>query len=194
MSQAGAGRGLTVRYVLPLLLPLAAALAGLLTEAARRMRGGVAAAALAVGLLLVFNVSGYFLPGSAVRRRWEEGRDADARLVTFLDEQGIDVVCGDYWSAYPVNFLSREKVRAVPFQSDVDYYGYELAMPDVPHRWAVVGRSYEDLERLAVRAGFSGAIAKLGDRTFAFVPEENPPQTPATNDLLRRFREAFFAP
>jgi hypothetical protein len=77
---------------------------------------------------------------------------------------------------------------------DVDYYGYERAMPDVPHRWAVVGRSHEGLERLAVRAGFPGAIAKLGEEQFAFVPEENPPKTPATNDFLRRFRDAFFSP
>jgi hypothetical protein len=194
ISDAGARRGLTVRYVLPLLLPLAAALAGLLAAGARRVRGGAAIGALAVGLLLVFNVSGYFLPGSAARRRWEEGRDADARLVAFLDEQGIDVVCGDYWSSYPVNFLSKEKVRAVPFERDVDFYGYEPAMPDIPHRWAVVGHSYEGLERLAARAGFSGAIAKLGEEQFAFVPEENPPNTPTTNELLRRFRDAFFSP
>ncbi len=159
------------------------------------MRVGAAASALAVGALLVFNVSGYFLPGSAARQRWEEGRDADARLVAFLAEQDIDVVCGDYWSAYPVNFLSKEKVRAVPFESDVDYYGYEAAMPDVPHRWAVVGRSYEGLERLAVRAGFSGAIAKLGDETGSRSSRRRTRRnTPATNELLRRFRDAFFSP
>ena len=191
VSEAGARRGLTVRYVLPLLLPLAAALGGLLAALARRSRLAAAAVLLAV---LAFNVSGYFLPGSPARRRWEERREADTRLVAFLAEQGIDVVTGDYWSAYPMNFLTRERVRAVPFQPGVDFYAYEAAMPDVPHRWAVLGRSYADLERLAVRAGFSGAIAKLGEERFAFVPEENPPKTPATNDLLGRFREAYFSP
>src|SRR5262249_38812998 len=98
LSEAGEGRGLTVRYVLPLYIPLAIA-AGLLLETLWR-RARLAAVLVAL-LLVLFQVSGYYLPWTPQRRYLRDLLRQDAELVRFLDKNQIRWICGNYWVVYP---------------------------------------------------------------------------------------------
>ena len=184
VSAAGLARGLTVRYVLPLYLTLAAALALLLAAVARRSR--TAAAALGA-TVLVFNVAGAFLPGTDARRLWEAKRQADEKLIAFLEEHRIDVVFGDYWAAYPVNFLSKERIRAVPFERDADFYDVEKRLPAGPAFCAVVARTRGELERFSRRASEPGVVTEVGLESFVLIADG------ATDPraLVSRLREAW---
>jgi len=187
VSAAGMARGLTVRYVLPLYLTLAAALALLLAAVARRSR---AAAAALVALVLAFNVAGYYLPGSAERRLWQKRRDADAEVIAFLSESGIEAVTGDYWVAYPMNFLSSRRIAGIPFQQNADFYGIEESLGAHPLRWAVLAHTRAQLESLIAWTGTSGLLVEVAYDSWAFIPERNSEPAPA---FLSRFREAWRA-
>jgi len=188
VSAAGQTRGLTVRYILPLHLTLAAALALLLAAVARRSR---AAAAALGALVLVFNVAGYYLPGSAERRLWEKRRGADAEVIAFLSESGIEAVTGDYWVAYPVNFLSSRRIAGIPFQEGADFYGIEASLGARPLRWAVLAHTRAQLEPLIGRTGTPGLLVEVAYDSWAFIPESNPE---LARSFLPRFRTAYFAP
>ncbi|HEX7603808.1 MAG TPA: glycosyltransferase family 39 protein [Polyangiaceae bacterium] len=187
VSAAGLARGLTVRYVLPLHLTLAAALALLLAAVARRSR--TAAAALGA-MVLVFNVAGAFLPGTDARRLWEAKRQADEKLIAFLEEHQVDVVFGDYWVAYPVNFLSRERIRAVPFQEDADFYDIERRLPARPMRCGIVAGTRDELERLSRRASRSGVVTEVGLDSFVLIANGGATDPRA---FLGRLRKAWAA-
>ena len=65
-------------------------------------------------------------------------------------------VCGEYWTVYPVNFLSGERIRAVPFQRLFDFYGYGRTLPAAAGKLALLGRDGKDLAGWAARAGLPG--------------------------------------
>ena len=171
LSGAGGMRGLTVRYVLPAFFVLPAALALAVVAAARRARAAAGLGAVAVCAVLTFNVSTYFLPGTDARRLWEAKRQADEKLIAFLGQHRIDVVFGDYWAAYPVNFLSRERIRAVPLQEGADFYDVEKRLPTGPALCAVVARSREELERFSRRASQPGVVTEVGAESFVLIGE-----------------------
>ena len=190
VSGAGEMRGLTVRYVFPafLLLPFALSLA--VTTAARRSRALAALGAVAIAAVLTFNVSGYFLPGSAARRLWERRRDADSDVLAFLDERGVDAVTGDYWVAYPFNFLSRRRIAAVPFQHGADFYDVEGSLDARARRWAVLAHTRGELESLIRWTGDSGLLVEAAYDSWVFIPERNEQPAPA---FLSRYRTAFLS-
>jgi hypothetical protein len=188
VSGAGGMRGLTVRYVLPAFFVLPAALALAAAAAARRGRLAAAFAAAAVCIVLVFNVSVYFLPGSAPRRLWEKKRDADSEVIAFLEERGIEAVSGDYWDAYPVNFLSTRRIAGVPFQQAGDFYGIEGSLGTRALRWAVVGNTRAQIERLISFTGDSGLLVEVAFERWVFIPEAN---VQAAAPFLSRYRSAF---
>jgi hypothetical protein len=171
LSGAGQMRGLTVRYVLPAFPVLPAALALAVAAAARTARSSAGLGALAVSAVLAFNVSAYFLPGTEARRLWERKRQADERLIAFLDAHRIDAVFGDYWAAYPVNFLSKERIRAVPIQRGADFYEFEKGLAAGPARCAVVARTREELERFSRRASQPGVVTEVGVESFVLIAE-----------------------
>ena len=188
LSGAGAMRGLTVRYVLPVFFFLPAALALAAAAAARASKAGAILAAAAICAVLAFNVSGYFLPGSAARRLWEKRREADSDLVAFLSERGVQAVTGDYWSAYPMNFLSAGRIAGVPFQGEADFCSIERSLDARPLRWAVVGLTRSELERLVPWTGDSGLLAEVGLERWVFIPEIGSQTAP---EFLSRYRPAF---
>jgi hypothetical protein len=188
LSGAGGMRGLTVRYVLPAFFFLPAALALAAVAAARIGRLAGALAGAAVCTVLVFNVSVYFLPGSAPRRLWEKRRDADSEVIAFLGERGIEAVAGDYWNAYPVNFLSARRIAGVPFQAGGDFYGIEASLRDRALRWAVVGNSRAEIERLISWTGDSGLLVEVAFERWVFIPETN---VAAAAPFVSRYRSAF---
>jgi hypothetical protein len=190
VSAAGEMRGLTVRYILPLFLLMPAAAAVLAEKALRRGPATGALAAAGLAAILVFNVAGYYLPGSAERRLWEKRRDADAEVIAFLSESGIEAVTGDYWVAYPVNFLSSRRIAGIPFQQDADFYGIEASLGARPLHWAVLAHTRAQLESLIAWTGTSGLLVEVAYDSWAFIPESNP--EPAAT-FSSRFRTAYFA-
>ncbi len=172
VSEAGLSRGLTVRYILPLYL-LAPPLLALLVQAVGR-RSRPAAAALAAAVL-AFNLAGT-LAGEPNRQSMEEVARNDQRLVRFLEEQRIGAVLGGYWTVYPVNFLSRERILAIPCRADHDHHGIREKWRG-RMRWALVAPSEfrGQLEALASAAGLRGRIEPVEPFYAVFLPAGSPP-------------------
>jgi len=187
LSGAGQMRGLTVRYVLPAFLVLPAALALAVAAAARTARAAAVLGAVAVCAVLTFNAFSYFLPGSVARQLWEKRRDADTEVIAFLSESGIEAVTGDYWVAYPVNFLSSRRIAGIPFQQDGDFYDIEASLGARPLRWAVLAQTRAPLESLIAWTGTSGLLVEVAYDRWVFIPEGNPEPAPS---FLSRFRDA----
>ncbi|HEX5414195.1 MAG TPA: glycosyltransferase family 39 protein [Chloroflexota bacterium] len=98
------------RYLLPLyaLVPVAAVYWAKLW----RYRATVAAAVL--GMILLFNVTGYlrFIPDLA--GPFIDGQPVhtgDAALAQLLESQGVHTLYADYWLSYPIAFHSQEGVK-----------------------------------------------------------------------------------
>jgi hypothetical protein len=182
LSEAGRTPGPTTRYLL-FVLPLLSACLGLLLA---RLSLRSLPLALALGLAIAsFDLSSYsLLPGSALRRRLEASAEADARFVSFLEGRRIASVIGDYWTVYPVNFLSHERVLGVPTIAAADWYRYEERLPAGSSAWALASWWPEELGRLARRAGADGETLEAAPGTYVLVPRG--PDTP--REALARFR------
>jgi hypothetical protein len=134
----------------------------------------------------LFDVSAYaLLPGRALRRRLEEGAAADARFVRFLDERGVTAVLGNYWTAYPVNFLSKERIRGVPVNPSPDWYDYAGRLPERPARWAIASWWSDERDALARTVGVPGEAAEPAPGTYVFLPHDPSPPREALARLRR---------
>lgn len=183
-SAAGSAPGPNARYVL-FLFPLFAASMGLLF--ARLSLRSVPVAVAAVLCAATFNVSTYhFLPTHPRRESMQRAAQSDARLVPFLEQRGVAVVFGDYWTVYPLNFLSTERVIGVPTQRDHDHYNYERRIAAGPQRWALMAWWREDLARLVERTGARGQSIEAAPGTYVFLPDEGT----SARDTLERLRQA----
>jgi Dolichyl-phosphate-mannose-protein mannosyltransferase len=180
-SRAGELRGPTVRYILLLHLVLAA-MAGLLL--ARVWRSSRIVAGALVLLVLAFNFAVYSLPGTPERLRWQANGKRDSVLIAALRQNGVELVYGNYWVVYPLNFLTREAIRGIPAQAQDDHYGYAARLDWNARRWAVVSGDRLELEAWAAELGWSGRILEAG--SFVFLPSRNPPGFPLP--VLERFR------
>ncbi len=180
-SRAGELRGLTVRYIL-LLYPVLAAMVGLLL--ARVWRSSRIVAVALVLLVLAFNFSVYSLPGTPQRLRWQANSKRDSALIAALRQNGVELVYGNYWIVYPLNFLTRETIRGIPAQAHDDHYGYATRLDWNARRWAVVSGDRLELEAWAAELGWGGRILEAG--CFVFLPSRNPPGFPF--QVLERFR------
>ena len=173
LSNFGGERGQTVRYVLPLWPVIAGALALMTRDLLRVTRTG---AAIAVAVLLAFNLSAYAWPGSEARRDWEEDMRGDAELVALLQQGGIEWVFGDYWTVYPINFLSERRIRGVPRQPSWDYLGYREQLPKGSVQpWALVARTAEEMDDWIQRTGLTGRRLSIDGGFVLFLPSA-PPQ------------------
>jgi Dolichyl-phosphate-mannose-protein mannosyltransferase len=196
VSAAGGVEGETVRYVLPagLAAPLLlAALWGRLSRLGKAGRlsdvGGIAGDALLV-LVLVVNASGYRLPGSPRRslERWQ-ARSED-HLLYLLEQRRVAWVFGGYWDVYSLNFLSGERIKAVPDWSWADYHGYERSLGGSPAPLALVSRHRGQAAAWAKRAGLRGELVDVNDTFEAFFPIPDPPTAESPAALIARLREA----
>jgi dolichol-phosphate mannosyltransferase len=168
VSAAGETRGLTERYVLPVFFLCVTAL-GALTHAAWKRSRSIAIGVMAV--VLVFNAAGYFLPWTIERRYFRDLLDEDRKVTAYLENQSVRWICGNYWIVYPVNFSSRERILAIPFEADNDHYGYAGRLPVQPVRWAVVARDVVWLRRWMTLAGVRGRIFRVGAGYHVFRPD-----------------------
>jgi hypothetical protein len=158
-SSSGTFPGPTVRYVLPLAFVFAAAL-GLATDfVGRRNRLAMLTVAMPV---LAFNLSGYYWPWTEQRLEWRKNARSDQNLIAFLEKQKIGFVLGEYWTAYPVNFLSTLTVRGIPLQPQFDFYRIGDTLPARAPRFALISRNDGEIRLWASRIGIRGQISEVG--------------------------------
>jgi 4-amino-4-deoxy-L-arabinose transferase-like glycosyltransferase len=189
-SAAGQVRGISVRYVLPLYFVVPGMLAVLLSLAAARSRALAVALAAAV---LLFNATAYHWPGRDSREAWRAEARHDDQLVAWLRSHGVTAVFGGYWTSYPINFLSREEILALPCASDHYDYGGRRP-PGRLYRWALVSARPAELERWAARAGLAGSPHLVAPGRGVFLPAGNPADPAAQERLLERLEETCEIP
>jgi 4-amino-4-deoxy-L-arabinose transferase-like glycosyltransferase len=180
-SAAGETRGYTVRYVLPLYIPLAVGV-GLLTNVVWQ-RSRLMAVVLA-GLLVVFDLSGYYFPWTAQRHHLRDHLRLDADVVRFLETNQIRWVCGNYWVVYPFVFESGRTVLGIPSVAEYDHYGFAQELPARPGRWALVGRDRGWLRKWVGKTGLRGQIVAVGTGYSVFIPDGREEQTRSTQKTL----------
>jgi Dolichyl-phosphate-mannose-protein mannosyltransferase len=190
VSAAGSDRGLPVRYLLPLYLVVPALLAPPLALLASRSRVVAAACAAAI---LTFNLAGANLPGTNARRLLETAARQDDQLLAFLQAQHVGALAGSYWKVYPIAFLSRERILALPMQENHDHYHFADRLNAAPLRWALVAWNPEELAAWTAHAGLRGSVHRVSPAATVFLPEPNPPAVaPAAFNL--RLEAAFNQP
>lgn len=174
LSAVGAERGQPVRYTL-LCYFAAAAAAGLAFEASRGAWRVLAAGAL--GAVLAFNAMGLRLPGSPYRESLRHSGQAEAKVLTFLEQNHVEVVWGHAFWTFPLNFLSHERIRAVPYQTAADHFYYGQRLPVRPRPWALYSVIPGEVEEWAERAKVSGTVLDFGYEHRLFLPSPNPPSS-----------------
>jgi dolichol-phosphate mannosyltransferase len=185
-SEVGSLGGMTVRYILPLYLLVPGLLAVLLARLGRLWRP--LPWALGAALVCLY-LGGATLPGTAARRIWAANKLSDERLLAELDRQHVDAVTGSFWTVYPLRFLSRERLGAVPLDDDPQHLGPEfLGTPAPPPRWAVVAHHRDGLQRWAEDAQIAGTLATVDSFYTILLPLPNPPREPARDFALQAWR------
>ena len=74
----------------------------------------------------------------------------------------MQLVYGDDFWVYHLNFDTRERVAAVPSVPVVDYFDYGNRFGTSPVRWALLG-GLDEVRRLAKAQGASGELVPDGD-------------------------------
>jgi hypothetical protein len=166
-SEAGAARGLTARYVLPAYF-LGPILVAKLGEAAARCRNALSFGP--TGIVAAYFLLSIPLSDSPSRSALKRDAEAESRVVEWLQSDGVVSVWGRYVYVYPINFLTRETVRGVPYEEEADLYRYRDMLPRRPVRWALFSRTPRELAAWAGRIGVEGRILDFGDGHDLFVP------------------------
>ena len=166
------------RYFVPLYLPLSIFAAQCVGQFHGRRRGLVG---LLAGLIVGYNVVGTALavtqPHGITTQfdavTWiERGRERE--LIDFLLRQGETRVYANYWVAYPMAFLSRERVIAsarLPYHLDFRYTRRDDRYPPYPRavdespRAAYVTTNHPALDRL-IRERLSGLGVTFREETI----------------------------
>lgn len=183
VSVAGMTRGVTVRYILPLYLIVPGLLAVLLARIQERSRwvaGSLAA------LVVAFNLAGTYLPWTAERQGHVARAAKDEQLIERLERKGVQAVVGKYWEVYPINYLSRERIRGVPLLEHTDHYRVAEQLGEEPLRWAVISGGYgkDDVVSWVEDAGIAGKKRRWPGYRVFLVRRPMP-----ARELLSRVRE-----
>ncbi|MES1211788.1 MAG: hypothetical protein ABUL63_05585, partial [Acidobacteriota bacterium] len=121
------------------------------------------------------------------REAWHEAAARDERMIELLRRRGIDGIVGGYWMAYPVNFLSRERILAVP--CSFDYYNYRGHRPPGHlYHWALVSSRPPELAAWAAKTGVSGSLVLVAPDHAVFLLANNPSAPAAQEQLLDRLQ------
>jgi hypothetical protein len=172
VSFAGSVRDLPVRYVMPIYLVVPVLFALSLHRLARRSPALAATLAAAV---VVFNLASTLWPWTALRRQWAADAVADQRTLRFLEQRHVTAVIGPYWLVYPLNFLSGERILAIPIEADNDFRHEIERLPPAPARWALMSFRAEDLAPWARAAGVTGESCRLGSSFGLLLPRYDVP-------------------
>ena len=180
LSNAGSMRGWTVRYIAPLyvVVPL---FCGIGLEALwRRAKWAPVVAALA---LVMPNLLLYGLPGSPQRAELTAELSNDERTRRVLSDRHVQLVYGDYFWVYHLNFDTGERIAGVPSAPVVDYFDYGSRFGTSPVRWALLG-GLDEVRRLAKAQGARGDLVPDGD-LWLLIADRAAPNAAA---LLRQLR------
>lgn len=181
-SEAGTGRGWTVRYIAPLYLvvPLFCGLGiGALWTWSKLLAVGLVAALLVPNLLL------YGLPGSPLRAELTAQLRNELRVCDLLERNHIQMVYGDYFWVYHLNFDSGERIAGIPSAPFVDYLSYGAKLGTAPVRWGLLGGSGE-VHRLAGSLHAGGTLTRDGD-LWLFISDRPASNAAQLLAALRRF-------
>jgi hypothetical protein len=179
-SAAGSSRGWTVRYIAPLyiVVPLFLAVGiEIIWSWSKALSLATVVALLLPNLLL------YGLPGSHLRAKLTAELSNDVRIRRVLAVHHVQMVYGDYFWVYHLNFDSREHVAGVPSAWIVDYLDYGGRLGTSPVRWALLG-GLDEVRRLAGSVHAQGTLTPDGD-LWLFIADQ-PAQDAAT--LIARLR------
>ena len=189
VSSAGDYRSQTVRFFI-LCGPLVAVSSGLFVR--DLWRRWPAAGVVVMAGVVAIHVGDYEMPWSGTRALRRAAAVEDANLLTFLDEERIGAIIGDYWSVYSFNYLSGGRLRAISADPIVDYHDYGSRLPARGVRWALVGDEPGVVERWAARAGPAGTWAHVG-RYAILVPDPDPPDETSA-EFQKRLQRSFLLP
>jgi hypothetical protein len=182
-SAAGSMRGMTVRFVLPAVL----ALPLLLGPALAARKGRWLGLGLGAGLL-VLDLCTLELPGSARRAQWAADLVRQDALAAEVDGRA-DIVLGQYWTVYPLNWLLRGRVIALPWSAQDDARRLESRLPDDVELSVLVVESTEAAAAWRVRrAGFEVPRDPVPDGIVGPVAAGLP-----THEVILRLRDPVAA-
>jgi len=181
LSYAGSNRGWTVRYIAPLyvVVPLFLGLGIAALWSVSKVLSTATVAALLIPNLLL-----YGLPGSALRADLTRQLSNETQLLRVLAADRIEMVYGDYFWVYDLNFDSGERVAGVPSAPVVDYFSYGPKLGRSPVRWALLGGK-DEVQRLARQVGVRGRITPDGQLSL-FVSESAAPNAERLLSELRK--------
>jgi hypothetical protein len=182
VSFAGSMRTLPVRYVMPIYLVVPVLFALSLHRLARR---SPALAATLAATVVAFNLASTLWPWTAKRQQWAADAVEDQRTLRLLEQRHVTAVIGPYWLVYPLNFLSGERILAIPIEAVYDFRHEIERLPPAPVRWALMSFRAEDLAPWARAAGVTGEPCRLGSSFGLLLP---PYDVPAN-----RFRDLLAA-
>jgi hypothetical protein len=130
-----------------------------------------------VAALLVPNLMLYGLPGSPLRAGLTAELASELRVCDLLERKHIQMVYGDYFWVYHLNFDSRERIAGIP------------KLGTSPLRWGLLGGS-DEVHRLAGSLHARGALTRDGD-LWLFISDR-----PASNAarLLVALRRVSWSP
>jgi dolichol-phosphate mannosyltransferase len=167
ISSAGTIRGWTVRYAAPLWLTMALA-AALIYYFEHRRRTKLLVIA-AVIFLSALNAVEYPLFNRELRQSRRVGLTNERAILSWLQAHHRDVVIGDYWTVYSLNFDGARSVVALPIKDANDYFHYDNELRG-RYVWAVLLDNNPDhLQQWAKRVGMSGHLERISGQTSAFV-------------------------
>jgi hypothetical protein len=180
-SQAGTSRGWTVRYIAPLyvVVPL---LCGLGIQAMWTWSKSLAVALVAA--LLIPNLVLYGLPGSPLRAELTTQLANELRICDILARDRIQMVYGDYFWVYHLNFDSHERIAGIPSAAIVDYLNYDGRVGRMPVRWALLG-GLDEVHRWSRELHAPGTVTADGDLSL-FIADRPAPDAAALIAALRK--------
>ncbi|HVT16709.1 MAG TPA: glycosyltransferase family 39 protein [Thermoanaerobaculia bacterium] len=188
ISEAGAHRVLTVRYVLPIALVLPAGLALVLVTIAARWRW---LAAAITALVLAFSLAGTLFPWTRSRLLWAANAAGDRRLLATLSQHHVAAVTGGYWKVYPINFLSGEKILGIPVEG-ADFYGEAAKLPANPIDWALLSLQPAEIDAWVRHARLAGEKIRVPPLYSLFLVRRDPAPGQPPTQVLQNLQAAYF--
>jgi hypothetical protein len=137
-----------------------------------------------VAALLIPNLLLYGLPGSPLRAELTTELANELRICDILARDHIQMVYGDYFWVYHLNFDSRERIAGIPSAPFVDYLNYGASLGALPVRWALLG-GFDEVHRLARGLHARGTMTANGDLTL-FIANRPAPNAAAVIAVLRK--------
>lgn len=172
-SAAGSVRGWTTRYVLPMYLVVPGLFA--LSSAALKRKWQMVMLMGAVVFLSWINIRNYPLPRTQLRQSLRASLVADRKLISWLKQNHISAVLGDYWVVYGLNFDSDGSIAGIPVVSNYDYLAIAPRLRRTNVRWAILDLTPDHLTRWQRRLELQGHIFSVSEGRFLLMPDMNPP-------------------